>query len=110
VNSPVASMLPSQHVVDVENIVPILVVGSLVVHRLAGLCQDSSRVVRSLVTPIGAAEGIRRCQFGGEAFQRLQRLTMTETTDTQRLDSRLGNSRAFWDQLACRSDVRWLWA
>lgn len=50
------TIILSQPVVDIENIVVILIVIAFVVHRLARLGEDAPRVVRRLILELGVAD------------------------------------------------------
>lgn len=49
------SLFASQNITDIEDVVVVLVVIALVVHRLGWLCQDTSRVIRWLILEFSVA-------------------------------------------------------
>ena len=69
----------AQPVVDVENIVIILVVIPVVVHRLARLREDAAWVVRRLILELRIANVVGIDDVRGKLLQRLQ---VRETGDT----------------------------
>ena len=64
-------MLSAEDIVDIEDVIPVLVVGAFVVYRLARFGQYSTRVVGRLVAELGVAKRVCLRQIGGEAFERL---------------------------------------
>lgn len=63
-SSPVTSVLASQHIVDVENIVIIFVIRSLIVDRLARLRENTTRVIGSLVAKLRIAQRVGLGEIG----------------------------------------------
>lgn len=52
-------LLRAQYIVDIQDVVTVLIVVTIVLDTLAGLCQDSSGVPRRLVLELGIANPVR---------------------------------------------------
>lgn len=68
------SLLTTQDVIDIENIIAILVIIAIILHTLAWFGQHATRVSRGLVVEVRVADAIRRRKVGR---QRLEGLRMT---------------------------------
>lgn len=86
-SSPVSAMLPAEDIVDKEDIIPIFVIDSVVMYRLARFRQYSARVVRRLVVELRIAQRVRLRQSRSQAFQRLQGVSAPPSTTQQNKNS-----------------------
>jgi hypothetical protein len=64
-------IISRQDIVYVEDIIVVLVVGTIIVTRLTGLRQNPSRVMSRFVTECWITDTVRLRQLGGQTFQRL---------------------------------------
>ena len=65
------TIILSQPVVDVEDIIVVLIVIALVVHRFAWLGEHAPRIVRRFILELGIADVVRLDDVRRELFQRL---------------------------------------
>jgi hypothetical protein len=65
------SLLRPENVINIKYIVTILIVKSIILHTLARLCEDSTRVSRGLVFEARIANAVCRRQMTRESLQRL---------------------------------------
>lgn len=66
------SLIRPQPVIYIENIVVILIVITLIVSRLAGLCQYAAGIVRRFVFELRITDAIRVRDIEGQLTQRLK--------------------------------------
>jgi hypothetical protein len=65
------TLLSTQPVVDVENVIIVLIVIAIIVGGLAGLCKHSAGVVGGFVSELGVADVIGLDEVGGQLAQGL---------------------------------------
>ena len=64
-------LIVTQPVIDVEDVIIVLVVKAVVVHRLARLREDTAWVVRRLILELRIADVVGIDEIGGQLLQRL---------------------------------------
>lgn len=57
-NSPITTMFPAQYIIHIKDIIPILVIRSIIMHRLARFRQYPSRVIRPFVPELRVTQGV----------------------------------------------------
>ena len=65
------SLFTTQPVIDVKNIIVIFIIITFIVSRLAGLGENTARIMRRLVSELWVAKVVRRCDMRRQAAQRL---------------------------------------
>lgn len=68
---PVATVLAAEDVVDIQDVVPVLIIRTVIVHRLGRLGEHAPRVVRRLVLERRVTQRVRLRQRRREALERL---------------------------------------
>lgn len=71
INPLVACFLASQDIVDVQYVVTVLIVVTIILDSLAGLCQNSPWVSRGFVVEAGVAYPICSREVRGQGLERL---------------------------------------
>lgn len=68
-------LLTAQDVVDIENIITILVIITIVLHTFARLGQHATWISRGLVVKVRVADAIRRWKVGRQRLEGLRETT-----------------------------------
>jgi len=71
-SSPITSLLTAQNIIDVEDIIVILIIGTIVVNRFTRLGKDSTRIIGSLVAELRVAQRVRLCEVRCQTLERLR--------------------------------------
>ena len=82
----VSRLFRSQDVVDIENVIAVLVVVTVVLDSFAGLGENTARIARGLVVESAVAQLVRHGQMGGQRLQGLWGRVSTFRLVRSRLD------------------------